>query len=45
MKSARIPEKTTEYSNKLFDEKKTLNAQKLEVQYETEKKKTMRLSY
>ncbi|QDW23534.1 hypothetical protein FFJ24_001295 [Pedobacter sp. KBS0701] len=37
-KALEFQKKTTEYSNKLFDEKKTLNAQKLEVQYETEKK-------
>lgn len=30
--------KVTEYTNKLFDEKQALNAQKLEIQYETEKK-------
>jgi len=37
-KALEFQKKTTEYSNKLFDEKKTLNAQKLEVQYEAEKK-------
>jgi hypothetical protein len=30
--------KVTEYNNKLFDQKQVLNAQKLEIQYETEKK-------
>jgi DNA-binding CsgD family transcriptional regulator len=30
--------KITEYNNKLFDQKQVLNAQKLEIQFETEKK-------
>ncbi|WP_293305485.1 helix-turn-helix transcriptional regulator [Pedobacter sp. UBA5917] len=37
-KALEFQKKATEYSNKLFDEKRSLNAQKLEVQYEAEKK-------
>lgn len=37
-KALDFQKKATEYSNKLFDEKRSLNAQKLEVQYEAEKK-------
>ncbi|MBB6235578.1 hypothetical protein HDC90_000175 [Pedobacter sp. AK013] len=37
-KALEFQKKATEYGNKLFDEKRTLNAQKLEVQYEAEKK-------
>lgn len=37
-KALEFQKKATEYSNKFFDEKRTLNAQKLEVQYEAEKK-------
>ncbi|NII81258.1 hypothetical protein H9N25_01655 [Pedobacter riviphilus] len=38
VKALEFQKKATEYGNKLFDEKRTLNAQKLEVQYEAEKK-------
>lgn len=34
----KFQKKVTEYSAKLFDQKQALNAQKLEIQYETEKK-------
>ncbi|MBO9673141.1 MAG: hypothetical protein J7577_06840 [Sphingobacteriaceae bacterium] len=37
-KALEFQKKATEYNSKLFAEKKTLNAQKLEVQYEAEKK-------
>ncbi|WP_316826149.1 hypothetical protein [Pedobacter miscanthi] len=37
-KALEFQKKATEYNNKFFDEKRTLNAQKLEVQYEAEKK-------
>lgn len=37
-KALEFQKKATEYNSKLFDEKRTLNAQKLEVQYEAEKK-------
>ncbi|MGQ7854575.1 helix-turn-helix transcriptional regulator [Pedobacter sp. WC2501] len=38
VKALEFQKKATEYNNKLFDQKQALNAQKLEVQYETEKK-------
>jgi hypothetical protein len=34
----KFQQEVTEYSNKNFDQQKALNAQKLEIQYETEKK-------
>jgi DNA-binding CsgD family transcriptional regulator len=37
-KALEFQKKATEYNSKYFDEKRTLNAQKLEVQYEAEKK-------
>ncbi|MDQ0641015.1 hypothetical protein QF042_004580 [Pedobacter sp. W3I1] len=37
-KALGFQKKATEYNSKYFDEKRTLNAQKLEVQYEAEKK-------
>lgn len=37
-KALDFQKKATAFNNKYFDEKRTLNAQKLEVQYETEKK-------
>jgi DNA-binding CsgD family transcriptional regulator len=39
-KALEFQKKATEYNRKYFDEKRTLNAQKLEVQYEAEKKNT-----
>jgi DNA-binding CsgD family transcriptional regulator len=37
-KALEFQKKATEYNSKYFDEKRTLNAQKLEAQYEAEKK-------
>ncbi|WP_412467611.1 helix-turn-helix transcriptional regulator [Pedobacter sp. KLB.chiD] len=37
-KALELQKRVTEYNSKYFDEKRTLNAQKLEVQYEAEKK-------
>ncbi|MGY0037771.1 hypothetical protein [Pedobacter sp. NJ-S-72] len=38
----KFQKKLTEYNAKLFDQKRALNVQKLEIQYEVKKKKTMK---